>query len=383
MEFRISKKDGSSRAGLIKTSHGEIRTPVFIPVGTQATVKAMSVDELRSIGAELILANTYHLYIRPGEKLIKKMGGLHQFSGWPGPVLTDSGGYQIFSLGEGSREKKLVKVSGKGAEFSSHLDGSRHLFTPEKVLDIQIDLGSDIMMPLDVCPSANADRKEIEAAVEQTNSWFERTHRRYLRKRGQKGALFAIVQGGTHSDLRRRSYRFLSGFEVDGFSIGGVANAGESKFKQKRALEATLPLLPEKKPRYLMGVGLPEDILEAVGRGVDMFDCVVPTRMARNGGLLPFGGKLNILNAGYKEDSRPIETNCDCYACRNHSRAYIRHLLAADEILGIRLTTLHNLRFMMRLMADSRKAIEGGAFRDFRRSFLKRYGGKTAEKNRF
>jgi len=382
MKFKILKKDGKARAGLIETAHGKIKTPVFMPVGTQATVKTMSVAELNSIGAEIILGNTYHLYMRPGDKLIKKIGGLHKFSGWEKPILTDSGGYQVFSLGEGSRGEKLVKITEKGAEFRSHLDGSKHLFTPEEVLSIQINLGSDIMMPLDVCPSANAGRVEIEKAVDQTSRWFEAGYKYYLREkdfstnyRSEKmvGALFGIVQGGTHKDLREKSYKFLSRFDVDGFSIGGVANAGESKIKQQRALNATLPLLPESKPRYLMGVGMPEDILEAVERGVDMFDCVAPTRMARNGGLFTFTGKMNMVNARYKEDMYPIEIGCDCYACQNHSRAYIRHLLNANEILGFRLTTIHNLRFMMRFMEEIRGSIYSGSFLDFKRDFLKNY----------
>lgn len=373
MKFEVNKKDGTARTGIIETSHGKVKTPVFMPVGTQATVKTMNVSELESIGSEIILGNTYHLYIRPGDKLIKKIGGLHKFSGWNHPILTDSGGYQVFSLGEGSRGQKLVKITEKGAEFKSHLDGSKHMFTPEKVIDIQMNLGSDIMMPLDVCPSANADKKEIEQAVDQTSRWFSRAFKHYSKKRSKKGALFAIVQGGTHNDLRKKSYEDLSKFNVDGFSIGGVANAGESKIKQQKALDATLPILPKNKPRYLMGVGMPEDILEAVERGVDMFDCVAPTRMARNGGVFSYSGKMNMNNAKYKNDKNPIEKDCDCYACKNHSRAYIRHLIVSDEILGIRLTTIHNLRFMMRFMEDIRTSIHKGEYQKFKKNFLKVY----------
>lgn len=373
MEFKIIKKDGNARTGIIETSHGKLKTPVFMPVGTQATVKTMNVTELKSIGSEIILGNTYHLYMRPGDTLIKKIGGLHKFAGWSKSILTDSGGYQVFSLGEGSRGEKLVKITEKGVEFKSHLDGSKHLFTPEKVIDIQINLGSDIMMPLDICPSANANKKEIDQAVERTSRWFERAYKYYSKKSGEKGALFAIIQGGTHKDLRKKSYLKLSKYNVDGFSIGGVANAGESKVKQRQALDITLPLLPEDKPRYLMGVGMPEDILGAVECGVDMFDCVLPTRMARNGGVFTYSGKMNMNNAKYKDDDLPIERGCDCYACQNHSRAYIRHLLICDEILGIRLTTIHNLRFMMRLMKDIRLSIEKGRFNSFKKRFLNNY----------
>jgi queuine tRNA-ribosyltransferase len=373
MKFKILTYDDQARLGVIETAHGKINTPVFMPVGTQGTVKTMANFELESIGAEIILGNTYHLHLRPGDKLINKLGGLHQFSNWEKPILTDSGGYQVFSLGEGSKEKSLVKITEEGAEFKSHLDGTKHLFSPEKVIDIQINLGSDIMMPLDVCPSANANRKEIERAVEMTSDWFKRAYEYYQKKPNPKGALFAIVQGGIYLDLRQKSFNELSRFKVDGFSIGGVANAGESKLKQRKALDNTLPLLPKEKPRYLMGVGMPEDILEAVERGVDMFDCVAPTRMARNGAVLTFKGKMNINNAKYKDDQKAIEPGCDCYACRNHSRAYIRHLLTANEILGIRLTTIHNLRFMMRLMSDIREAIKAKKFIYYKDNFLKNY----------
>lgn len=373
MKFKITKKDGSARTGVIETAHGIINTPVFMPVGTQGTVKTMTNTELESIGTEIILGNTYHLHLRPGDELIKKLGGLHQFSGWDKPILTDSGGYQVFSLGEGSKEESLVKITDEGAEFKSHLDGTKHFFSPEKVIDIQINLGSDIMMPLDVCPSANANKKEIERAVEMTSDWFMKAYEYYQKKPNPKGALFAIVQGGNYSDLRQKSFNELSQFDVDGFSVGGVANAGESKEKQREALDSTLPLLPKEKPRYLMGVGMPEDILEAVERGVDMFDCVAPTRMARNGAVLTFMGKMNMNNARYKDDDNPIEPGCDCYACQNHTRAYIRHLLTANEILGIRLTTIHNLRFMMRLMSGIRDAIKVKKFTIYKKKFMDNY----------
>lgn len=373
ISFKIKNIDGSARTGVINTANGKIETPVFMPVGTRASIKTMSPDEAKSIGTEILLGNTYHLFLRPGDKLIKKMGGLHKFMGWKGPILTDSGGYQVFSLGSGSAKEKLVKITDKGVEFKSYIDGSKHFFSPEKVINIQTNLGSDIMMPLDVCPSANATRDEIEKAVELTSRWFGRAFTHYQKIRRPKGAIFAIVQGGTHKDLREKSFAELSKYPVDGFSIGGVANAGESKEKQKRALLATLPLLPEDKPRYLMGVGNPEDIFEAVEQGVDMFDCVAPTRMARNGAVLTARGRINLNNAKYATDKSSIEKGCDCYACKNFSKGYIRHLLSVDEILGIRLTTIHNLRFIMRLMENIRKSINDENFQKYKKSFLKKY----------
>lgn len=373
MKFKLRKNYEEARTGVIETQRGAINTPVFMPVGTQGSVKTASFTELKETGAQIILGNTYHLYLRPGDRIIKKMGGLHNFINWDRPILTDSGGYQVFSLGEGSRGEKLVKITNDGVEFKSHLDGKKHIFTPEGVIDIQINLGSDIMMPLDVCPSANAGKEEIAKAVRLTTNWFERAHNHYSKIKTSKGALFAIVQGGTHKNLRKESYLGLSKFSVDGFSIGGVANAGESKIKQKEALKITLPLLPEEKPRYLMGVGMPEDILYAVEMGVDMFDCVAPTRMARNGAVFTKWGRMNLFNSKYKTEVGPIEKGCTCYACKNHSKAYIRHLLVSGEILGIRLTTLHNLSFMSGLMLDIQQAIRDNNFSKFKKSFLTGY----------
>lgn len=375
-KFKLLSTDGRARVGTIKTAHGSFETPVFMPVGTAGSIKTMSPDEARDLGAEIILGNTYHLYLKPGDKLIKKMGGLHKFMNWKGPILTDSGGYQVFSLGNGKQGgKSLVKIKKNGVEFISHLDGSKHLFNPEKVIEIQCSLGSDIIMPLDWCPSADADKGEIEDAVTLTTEWFEKAYKHLERKKGKKPALFAIIQGGAYKDLRERSFNDLSKYQVAGFSIGGVANAGESKIKQKKALEYTVHLIPESKPRYLMGVGNPEDILEAVERGIDMFDCVMPTRIARNGTVLTYSGRLNLNNAKYAKDTKPIEPGCDCYACKNFTRGYIRHLLNAKEILGIRLTTIHNLRFMMRFMEDVRDSIRKKKFLSFKKRFLKRYLG--------
>lgn len=378
-EFKLLKKDKKTRAriGRIKTDHGFIDTPAFMPVGTLGTVKTASPDELKSIGADIILGNTYHLYLRPGMGVIEKMGGLHKFMSWDRPILTDSGGYQVFSLGSGRREegkdaKSLVKIKETGVEFSSHLDGSKHLFTPEKVIDIQATLGADIMMPLDYCPSANAPREEIEKAVDLTSKWFEKAWK-YFIKIKSKQALFAIVQGGTYKDLRKKSFEELSRFPVHGFSVGGVANAGESKLKQQKALEAVAVLLPENKPRYLMGVGEPIDIINAVQMGMDMFDCVLPTRLARHGAVYTRNGKLTLTNKKYILDKKPIEKNCECYACQNFSRAYISHLLREKEVLGIRLTTIHNLYFNLELMKNIREAIKEDKFLEFKKKFVSDY----------
>ncbi|MDO8513191.1 MAG: tRNA guanosine(34) transglycosylase Tgt [bacterium] len=415
MKFSLTKKINNARIGKITTHHGDIDTPVFMPVGTMGSVRAMKGTELVGVGAQIILGNTYHLYLRPGVDILERFGGLHNFMGWHGPILTDSGGYQVFSLGkrsdsfqsaeegEGSIDSfqgNLVRITDEGAVFKSHIDGSKHLFTPEKVIDIQLAIGSDIMMPLDHCPSADADDKEIEAAVDLTSKWFERTWKYFDKKTKEmekKPALFAIIQGGANEKLRKRSFEFLSQFLVDGFSIGGVANAGESKLKQQKALEFTLPLIPEDKPRYLMGVGEPADIINAINQGVDMFDCVLPTRLARHGVAwvsssssdrllesvtLPDAvaqercttldspqsnltnlwlgkkfGKVDFRKSSLREGSGPIMEGCDCFACRVHSRAYIHHLVKSKEILGIRLLTEHNLRFVLRLFEDIRRSV--------------------------
>ena len=399
MKFEILKKSNKnkSRLGKITTAHGVINTPVFMPVGTVGAVKGISPQELNELGAEIILGNTYHLYLRPGEKLVKKMGGLQKFNGWNKPILTDSGGYQVFSLGryknnsrkselfsmstqaqtglvnnDENKDVELVKITDDGVKFKSFIDGSEHFFTPEKVIDIQLDLGSDIIMPLDYCPSAEADKNEIEHAVDLTNKWFKIAFE-YFQKRvkdipaDMRPALFAIVQGGIHKDLREKSYTFLSQFDVDGWAIGGVANAGESKEKQHKALEYTLPLLPEDKPRYLMGVGEPEDLIYSTEQGIDMFDCVLPTRLGRHGTCWTVSqeskvgsqkyGKLDLRKAGCKENPDPIMGRCDCYGCQNFSQSYIHHLIKEKEILGIRLTSIHNLSILLNLMRKIRSNI--------------------------
>lgn len=383
--FNLEGTEGKARAGVIHTIHGDIYTPVFMPVGTAGTVKGVSNTELCDLGTQIILGNTYHLYLRPEMDVIEAAHGLHKFMGWTGPILTDSGGYQVFSLSQGrvdstsspsKKGKSLVKITDNGVEFSSYKDGSKHLFTPEKVVDIQFSIGSDIMMPLDWCPSAEASEAEVEKAVDMTTAWFLRAYEHYTVKEplyGHKPALFAIVQGGIVPRLRKKSFVALSGFDVAGFAIGGVANAGESKDKQQAALDATLPLLPADKPRYLMGVGEPEDLLSGIEAGIDMFDCVSPTRLGRHGVAYTANGKLNIRNSEFRTDFSPLDKGCDCYTCKNHTRAYLAHLIRENELLGARLMSQHNLRFLVRLVHGARKAIIDGKFTTYKSDFLATY----------
>ncbi len=374
--FKLEKTDQLARLGKIETAHGTIETPVFMPVGTAGTVKGVSNDELENLGAQIILGNTYHLYLRPGMEILESAHGLHKFMNWKGPILTDSGGYQVFSLSQGREGKSLVKITDQGAEFSSYKDGSKHMFTPEKVVDIQFSIGSDIMMPLDWCPSAEASDSEVEEAVDMTTLWFERAFRHYDSRTplyGHKPALFAIVQGGTVPKLREKSFRALSRFDVAGFAIGGVANAGESKTKQQAALDATLPLLPEDKPRYLMGVGEPEDLLNGIAAGIDMFDCVSPTRLGRHGVAYTHKGKITLKNTSFRADFDPLDTNCKCYTCQNHTRAYLAHLLRENELLGASLMSIHNLHFLVNLVDRAREAIKRSQFTQFKDEFLQTY----------
>ena len=363
-EFRIEARDDDSaaRAGVFVTPHGDIPTPVFAPVGTQATVKTLSPEELSAVGAKLVLANTYHLYLRPGHELIREFGGLHEFMGWQGPMLTDSGGFQVFSL------SALRKVDDDGVTFRSHIDGSMHRFTPEKVMEVEEALGADIAMTLDECPPPK-DRAYNEQALRRTHLWAARCRESHTR---EDQALFGIVQGGIFPDLREQSARFITSLDFPGYAIGGLS-VGETKEEMYATLDVTVPMLPEGKPRYLMGVGTPEDILESVERGVDFFDCVFPTRVARNGALLTSHGRINIRNARFARDPNPIEPGCTCYTCQHYSRAYLRHLFVAKETLGLRLATIHNLHFMEKLMADIRKHIKDGTFVEFKRSFLSNY----------
>lgn len=363
-EYILCKQDAHSRAraGVFTTPHGEIQMPVFAPVGTQATVKTVSPDELEALGASLILANTYHLYLRPGAELIMRMGGLHEFMRWPHPILTDSGGFQVFSL------QDLRRVDDDGVTFRSHLDGSEHRFTPERVVEIQEQLGADIIMCLDECAEPH-DRRYNEQALQRTHRWAERCKVAQTRR---DQALFGIVQGGIHPDLRAQSASFLTQLDFPGYAIGGLS-VGETKEEMHTMLDVVIPLLPENKPRYLMGVGSPEDLFEGVSRGVDMFDCVLPTRTARNAGLFTRQGRINLRAARFAQDPGPIEEGCDCYTCQRFSRAYVRHLLRVQEFLGYRLATLHNLRFMIRLMDEIRRSILDGTFVEFKARFLSEY----------
>ncbi|MDD2568043.1 MAG: tRNA guanosine(34) transglycosylase Tgt [Clostridia bacterium] len=359
LTYELIQTDGKARAGIVHTTRGDIKTPVFMPVGTQATVKTMSPNELNTVGAQIILANTYHLYLRPGHDLVKEAGGLHSFMSWNKPILTDSGGFQVFSLAD----KK--NITDDGVLFYSHLDGSKHLFTPEKVMEIEQALGADIAMAFDVCSPYPASKEQVEADLTKTTAWAKRCKAVHNHPRQ---ALFGIVQGGLFKDLRERSIKELLELDFPGYGIGGLS-VGEPKPLMYEALDYVTPLLPANKPRYLMGVGSPDCLVEGVARGVDMFDCVLPTRIARNGTVFVPQGKMVIRNAQYARDFRPIDENCNCYACRNFSRAYIRHLLKADEILGLRLTTIHNLHYLIDLMTRIRQAILNNKFQEFYKNF--------------
>ncbi len=364
--FEITKKDNFSRArlGRIETDHGSFATPAFLPVGTQGTVKSLTPEELIEIGVEAILGNTYHLYLRPGHETIGRLGGLHHFIHWEKPILTDSGGFQIFSLGS------LQKISEEGVTFQSHLDGSSHFLTPEKVVEIQSVLGSDIAMVLDECVPYPSSYDYVRASTERTSHWAKRC---LQVRRKTDPALFAIIQGGVYRDLREKSAQTLVEMGFQGYAIGGLS-VGEPKSMIGKVLEWTLPLLPEGTPRYLMGVGTPEDILNAVMLGVDFFDCVLPTRNARNGTLFTSSGKISIKQAQYAEDGRPLDEACTCYTCRHYSRAYLRHLYLSKEILSSRLNTIHNLFYYINLLTKIREAIQTGGLLDFYQSHTSQDG---------
>ncbi|MDZ7289091.1 MAG: tRNA guanosine(34) transglycosylase Tgt [candidate division KSB1 bacterium] len=377
ISFHVLSQDPNSRArcGKITTPHGEIFTPVFMPVGTQGTVKTLSPKELEEVGSQIILGNTYHLYLRPGEALIQQAGGLHKFVAWPKPILTDSGGYQVFSLAE------LRKIHADGVKFQSHIDGSYHEFTPESVIRTQRAFGSDIMMALDECPPFPSERSYVEKSMQLTTRWAERCWRAWQNSTslyGHEQALFAIVQGGTFADLRRQSCEQLLAIDFPGYAIGGLA-VGEPKSAMFEMVALCNELLPENKPRYLMGVGKPEDLIEAVSLGVDMFDCVIPTRNGRKGQVFTANGPLNLTNAIFRDDFTPIEETCDCYACRTFTRAYLRHLFQAEEILALRLGSLHNLRFYHRLMEQMRQAVTDGNFVEWKKAFFENYQIKQNE----
>ncbi len=360
-KFELIAKSGKARAGKVSTNHGEILTPVFMPVGTLGTVKAMSPSELKDIGAQIILGNTYHLYLRPGHELVRKAGGLHKFVSWDRPMLTDSGGFQVMSL------SALRKITKDGVKFRSHIDGSLHYFTPESVMEIQTALGADIIMSFDECPPYPATREYVEKSLYTTLDWAERGLKAFNNHDNQ--ALFGIVQGGIYEDLRQKSALALMDLDFPGYSIGGLA-VGEEKKDMFRITEFLNDILPSEKPRYLMGVGTPSDLLNNVARGVDMFDCVMPTRNARKGSIFTRNGKMIIKAARYKEDFSPIDPECTCYACQNFSRAYIRHLISMNEILGMRLATIHSLYFYQELMAMIREAILEDRFDDFYHEML-------------
>ena len=367
--FKVLHEDPHSKArtGVLNTARGAIQTPVFMPVGTQATVKTISNRELLDAGAQVVLANTYHLYLRPGPEIIREMGGLHSFMNWPKPILTDSGGFQIFSL------STLIRLQEEGVEFRSHIDGSKHFLTPEKVVRVQEALGSDILMPLDECVSYPKDKEYTEKSLGLTQRWARLSKDAWLDAKkqnayGKPNLLFGIVQGGTYPDLRERAAKEMAEMDFPGYSIGGLS-VGEPNDLMYTTLAATLPHLPLDKPRYLMGVGLPMDLFEAVSQGVDMFDCVVPTRNGRNATVFTPSGRLLLRGASYIKDFKPIEEGCPCYTCRTHTRAYLRHLFNADEYLAGRLASLHNLTFFIQLLESMRLAITENRFVEFRREF--------------
>lgn len=355
----ISGRDGRARTGVLSTPHGPVRTPAFMPVGTVGSVKSVTPAELEAAGVDMILGNTYHLYLRPGHELIKRMGGLHRFIGWNKPILTDSGGFQVFSLAD------LRRLDDRGATFQSHLDGSTHELGPEKAIEIQETLGADVIMCFDECPPADETKSVVARAVERTTAWARRC---LEAKTGSASALFGIVQGGVYEDLREQSAKELTALDFEGFALGGLA-VGESKADLYRIMDHSLPLLPDGKARYLMGVGNVEDLVEGSWRGADMFDCVTPTRNARNGQAITRFGKLNMRNAVHAEDKNPLDEQCTCYTCRTFSRAYVRHLFQTKELLGYRLLTVHNLHYYQELMADLRRAIGSGTVDEFREEF--------------
>jgi queuine tRNA-ribosyltransferase len=360
-QFKLLKKDAGSKArlGKIITHNGEVNTPVFMPTGTQATVKALVPERIKELGAEIILSNTYHLYLRPGHKLIRDLGGLHKFMNWNRPILTDSGGFQVYSL------ETLRKITEEGVMFQSHIDGSKHFISPESAIEIQEALGSNIMMCFDDCTPYPVDFEYAEKSLNMTIRWARRCKNS---RNNSNQALFGIIQGGIYPELRKRGIEELTEIGFDGYAFGGLS-VGEPKSAMREIIEGITPLLPEDKPRYLMGVGTPEDIVECVGRGIDMFDCVMPTRNARNGMLFTNDGKVVIKNARYRNDDSPVDGLCDCYTCKNYSRAYLRHLFIAKEILAIILNTIHNVRYYMNLMERIREAIKDDTYEDFIKKF--------------
>ncbi len=363
-EFIKECKQTGARLGKVHTPHGSFDTPAFMPVGTQATVKGMSPDELKEIDAQIILSNTYHLYMRPGQEIVRQAGGLHKFMNWDRPILTDSGGFQVFSLSD------FRNIKEDGVTFKSHIDGSKHFITPEKAIEIQNDLGSDIIMAFDECIPYPCEFDYAKKSVERTTRWAERC--KIAHKNTESQSLFGIVQGGIYPELRKQSAEELLELDFPGYAIGGLS-VGEPGEEMYRMLECTVPLLPKDRPRYLMGVGSPDYLIEGAIRGIDMFDCVLPTRIGRNGTAMTSTGRVIIRDAKYSKDFSPLDTECDCYTCKNFSRAYLRHLIKAGEMLGLRLTTWHNLKFLLNLMKNVRQAIIEDRLGDFRNDFFNRY----------
>ena len=371
MKFQIEEKTDSSeaRAAKFDTDHGSVNTPIFMPVGTHGVVKTLTPAELKRAQAEVILGNTYHLYLRPGKEIIKNAGGLHKFTSWDGPILTDSGGYQVFSL------SNMRKIKGNNIIFQSHIDGSKHEFSPEKSMEIQRILGSDIIMAFDHCTSYPCEFEDAKEAMERTHNWERRSKEYFEDMRslyGHDQFLFGIIQGSVFKELRQKSAEVLSNIGFDGYAIGGLA-VGEPKEEMFNILEETMAYIPEDSPHYLMGVGKPEDIIWAIDRGIDMFDCVIPTRNARNGLMYTWNGRVKIKQAQYKDDYKPVDSNCDCYTCQNFSRAYLRHLYKKNEITGLRLNTLHNIHFYLELTQNARDAILNNEFEEFKKQFFDRY----------
>jgi len=363
--IEIVKEEGRARLGVIKTVHGDVETPVFMPVGTHGTVKAITHKELKDIGVKMILANAYHLYLKPGDTLIREMGGIQRFSGWDGPVLTDSGGYQVFSLGV------LREIKEDGVMFQSHIDGSKHFFSPEKAIEVQENIGADICMSFDECVPYPSSYEYTSKSVGLTSRWARRCRDS---KQNGKNLLFGIIQGGVYKDLRLKSAHDLVNMDFDGYAVGGLS-VGEPKGIMWEMVDAVIDLLPREKPRYLMGLGFPEDIIEGIRRGIDMFDCVIPTRLARNGNLFTWDGRINIKNAKYTKDERPIDAECGCYTCKTHSRAYLRHLLVSHELTSFYLNTIHNIYFYADFLKKIRETIREGIFYAFYESFKMRWKG--------
>jgi queuine tRNA-ribosyltransferase len=376
-DFEVHATDGAARAGTLRLPHGEVRTPVFMPVGTLATVKTLTAEEVEALGAQIILGNTYHLYLRPGHDVVRELGGLHQFQNWTRPILTDSGGFQVFSLDD------IRTISEEGVTFRSHIDGSKHLFTPERVMEIEHALGADIIMAFDHLAPGRAERALAQEASERSLRWLARCRDRFAELRQEHGAaqtLFPIVQGGVYPDLRVQAARAtLETGDWNGIAIGGLS-VGEPKPAMYATLETLEPELPARLPRYLMGVGYPDDLLEAIARGVDMFDCVAPTRNGRNGTVWTAAeGQINIKGARNRTDAGPVDVDCDCYTCRTYSRAYLRHLFVAGEWLSMRLLSIHNLRFLVRLAEQAREAIGRGEFAGWSRDWLTRFQASRRE----